>query len=157
MKLLYLFCALLLSMNLYGQETVHIEGVENKIILGPLAQNRDLAFGVKNILEETIQEKGFDLDEASARSIKVEILYFDVLKNNMQLGGFSKNLSITVVVAKAYLIENGKVIKTTEAKGEAKDISTATLIIDQGGQFSQAGVSTALKKVCEQLIDKLLL
>ena len=157
MKLLYLFCALLLSMNLYGQGTVHIGGVENKIILGPLAQNRDLAFGVKNILEETIQEKGFDLDEASPRSIKVEILYFDVIKNNMQLGGFSKNLSITVVVAKAYLIENGKVIKTTEAKGEAKDISTATLIIDQGGNFSQAGVSTALKKVCEQLIDKLLL
>lgn len=157
MKLLYLFCALLLSMNLYGQGTVHIGGVENKIILGPLAQNRDLAFGVKNILEETIQEKGFDLDEASPRSIKVEILYFDVIKNNMQLGGFSKNLSITVIVAKAYLIENGKVIKTVEAKGEAKDISTATLIIDQGGNFSQAGVSTALKKVCEQLIDKLLL
>ena len=157
MKLLYLFCALLLSMNLYGQGTVHIGGVENKIILGPLAQNRDLAFGVKNILEETIQEKGFDLDEASPRSIKVEILYFDVIKNNMQLGGFSKNLSITVVVAKAYLIENSKVIKTAEAKGEAKDISTATLIIDQGGNFSQAGVSTALKKVCEQLIDKLLL
>lgn len=157
MKLLYLFCALLLSMNLYGQGTVHIGGVENKIILGPLAQNRDLAFGVKNILEETIQEKGFDLDEVSPRSIKVEILYFDVIKNNMQLGGFSKNLSITVVVAKAYLIENGKVIKTAEAKGEAKDISTATLIIDQGGNFSQAGVSTALKKVCEQLIDKLLL
>ncbi len=74
MKLLYLFCALLLSMNLYGQGTVHIGGVENKIILGPLAQNRDLAFGVKNILEETIQEKGFDLDEASPRSIKVEEL-----------------------------------------------------------------------------------
>ena len=157
MKLLYLFCALLLSMNLYGQGTTHVEGVENKIILGPLANNRDLAFGVKNILEETIQDKGFDLDEASPRSIKVEMLYFDVLKNNMQLGGFSKNLSLTVVIAKAYLIENGKIIKTVEAKGEAKDISTATLIIDQGGKFSQAGVSTALKKVCEQLIDKLLL
>ena len=157
MKLLYLFFALFLSMNLYGQETVHIEGVENKILLGPLANNRDLAFGVKNILEETIQDKGFDLDEASPRSIKVEILYFDVLKNNIQLGGFSKNMSITVVIAKAYLIENGKVIKTAEAKGEAKDISTATLIIDQGGKFSQAGVSTALKKVCEQLINKLLL
>jgi len=157
MRLLYLFFALFLSMNLYGQETVRIGDVENKIVLGPLANNRDLAFGVKNILEETIQDKGFDLDEASPRTLKVEILYFDVIKNNMQLGGFSKNLSITVVVAKAYLIENSKVIKTAEAKGEAKDISTATLIIDQGGNFSQAGVSTALKKVCEQLIDKLLL
>jgi hypothetical protein len=157
MKLLYLFFALFLSMNLYGQETIRIEGVENKIILGPLANNRDLAFGVKNILEETIQDKGWDLDEASSRSIKVEIVYFDVLKNNVQLGAFGKNLSITVVIAKAYLIENGKIIKTTEAKGQAKDISTATLIIDQGGEFSQAGVSTALKKVCEQLIDNLLL
>jgi hypothetical protein len=157
MRLLYLFFALFLSMNLYGQETVRIEGVENKIILGPLANNRDLAFGVKNILEETIQDKGWDLDEASSRSIKVEIVYFDVLKNNVQLGAFGKNLSITVVIAKAYLIENGKIIKTTEAKGQAKDISTATLIIDQGGEFSQAGVSTALKKVCEQLIDNLLL
>jgi hypothetical protein len=157
MRLLYLFFALFLSMNLYGQETIRIEGVENKIILGPLANNRDLAFGVKNILEETIQDKGWDLDEASSRSIKVEIVYFDVLKNNVQLGAFGKNLSITVVIAKAYLIENGKIIKTTEAKGQAKDISTATLIIDQGGEFSQAGVSTALKKVCEQLIDNLLL
>jgi hypothetical protein len=157
MRLLYLFFALFLSINLYGQETIRIEGVENKIILGPLANNRDLAFGVKNILEETIQDKGWDLDEASSRSIKVEIVYFDVLKNNVQLGAFGKNLSITVVIAKAYLIENGKIIKTTEAKGQAKDISTATLIIDQGGEFSQAGVSTALKKVCEQLIDNLLL
>jgi hypothetical protein len=157
MKLLYLIFALFLSMNLYGQETIRIEGVENKIILGPLANNRDLVFGVKNILEESIQDKGWDLDEASSRSIKVEIVYFDVLKNNVQLGAFGKNLSITVVIAKAYLIENGKIIKTTEAKGQAKDISTATLIIDQGGKFSQAGVSTALKKVCEQLIDNLLL
>ena len=157
MRLLYLFFALFLSMNLYGQETVHIEGVENKILLGPLANNRDLAFGVKNILEETIQDKGFDLDEASPRTLKVEILYFDVLKNNVQLGGFSKNMSITVVIAKAYLIENGKVIKTTEAKGQSKDISTATLIIDQGGQFSQTGVSIALKKVCDELINNLFL
>lgn len=157
MKLLYLFFALFLSMNLYGQETIRIEGVENKIILGPLANNRDLAFGVKNILEETIQDKGWDLDEASSRSIKVEILYFDVLKNNVQLGGFSKNMSITTVIAKAYLIENGKVIKTTEAKGQSKDIATATLIIDQGGNFSQTGVSIALKKVCEELINNLFL
>ena len=137
MRLLYLFFALFLSMNLYGQETVRIGDVENRIVLGPLANNRDLAFGVKNILEET--------------------LYFDVLKNNVQLGGFSKNMSITVVIAKAYLIENGKVIKTTEAKGQSKDISTATLIIDQGGQFSQTGVSIALKKVCDELINNLFL
>jgi hypothetical protein len=116
-----------------------------------------LAFGVKNLLEEVIQDKGFDLDNTSLKSIRVELLYFDVLKNNVQLGAFGKNTSVTTIIAKAYLSENGKVIKTTEAKGQAKDISTATLIIDQGGKFSQAGVSTSLKKVCEQLIDNLLL
>lgn len=157
MRLLYLFFALFLSMNLYGQETVRIGEVENRIVLGPLANNRDLAFGVRNILEEVIQDKGLDLDKASPRTLKVEILYFDVLKNNVQLGGFSKNMSITTVIAKAYLIENGKVIKTTEAKGQSKDIATSTLIIDQGGEFSQTGVSIALKKVCEELINNLFL
>jgi len=157
MKLLCLFFALLLNINVYSQEAVKIESVENKIILGPLANNRDLAFGVKSILEEVIQDKGFNLDETSTRGIKVELLYFDVLKTNVQLGGFGKNTNTTVIAAKAYLIENGKVIKKTEAKGEAKDISTATLIIDKGGKFSQAGVSTSLKKVCEQLIDNLFL
>jgi uncharacterized lipoprotein YajG len=144
-------------MNLYGQEAIRIENVTNNIVLGPLADNRDLAFGVKNLLEEVIQDKGFDLDNTSLKSIRVELLYFDVLKNNVQLGAFGKNTSVTTIIAKAYLSENGKVIKTTEAKGQAKDISTATLIIDQGGKFSQAGVSTALKKVCEQLIDNLFL
>jgi uncharacterized lipoprotein YajG len=157
MKLLCLFFSLLLSINVYSQEAIKIESVENKIILGPLANNRDLAFGVKSILEEVIQDEGFNLDETSTRGIKVELLYFDVLKTNVQLGGFNKNTNTTVIAAKAYLIENGKVIKEVEAKGQAKDISTATLIIDKGGKFSQAGVSTSLKKVCEQLIDNLLL
>jgi hypothetical protein len=83
MRLLYLFFALFLSMNLYGQETVRIGNIENRIVLGPLANNRDLAFGVRNILEEVIQDKGLDLDEASPLTLKVEILYFDVLKNNI--------------------------------------------------------------------------
>ena len=71
MRLLYLFFALFLSMNLYGQETVRIGDIENRIVLGPLANNRDLAFGVRNILEEVIQDKGLDLDEASSRTLKV--------------------------------------------------------------------------------------
>ena len=43
----------------------------------------------------------------------------------------------------------------TTAKGQAKSISTATLVIDEGGKFSQANVSTAIKKLCEQLVTKL--
>ena len=51
--------------------------------------------------------------------------------------------------------KNGKKKKIVVAKGTAKSISTATLLVDEGGKFSQANVSTAIKKLCEQLIDKL--
>ena len=51
--------------------------------------------------------------------------------------------------------KNGKKKKSVVAKGTAKSISTATLAIDEGGKFSQANVSTAIKKLCEQLVQKL--
>jgi len=147
--------ALFLSINLYSQETIKIEEVINNIVMGPYAGNRDLAFGVKNILEEVIQDRDYYLDDRASKSVKVELLYFDVKKNSMQLAAYGRKADITQIVAGARLIVDGKIVKEVTAKGTAKSISTATLIIDDGGKFSQAGVSTALKKVCEELIDKL--
>ena len=149
------FIALFLSINLYSQETIKIEKVTNNIVMGPFTGNRNLAFGVKNILEEVIQDQDFYLDNNSPRSIKVELLYFDVKKNNMQIAVYGRKVDITQIVAGARLIIDGKVVKKVIAKGTSKSISTSTLIIDDGGKFSQAGVSIALKKVCEQLIKKL--
>ena len=154
MKLLCIL-ALCLSMNLYSQETIKIEEVTNNIVMGPFAGNRNLAFGVKNILEEVIQDRDYYLDENSTKSIKVELLYFDVKKNNMQLAVYGRKVDVTLIAAGARLIVDGKVVKTVTVKESAKSISTSTLIIDDGGKFSQAGVSTALKKVCVQLIKKL--
>jgi hypothetical protein len=154
MRLTYLII-LLVGMGVYGQETIKIEEVTNNIVMGPFAGNRNLAFGVKNILEEVIQDKDYYLDESSPKSIKVELLYFDVKKNNMQLSVYGRNVDVTMIAAGARLIINGKIVKTVTVKESAKTISTSTLIIDDGGEFSQAGVSTALKKVCEQLIEKL--
>jgi uncharacterized lipoprotein YajG len=154
MKLLCFF-ALFLSINLYSQETIKIEEVTNNIVMGPFAGNRNLAFGVKNILEEVIQDRDYYLDENSPKSIKVELLYFDVKKNNMQLAVYGRKVDVTMIAAGARLIIDGKVVKTVTVKESAKSISTSTLIIDDGGKFSQAGVSTALKKVCVQLIKKL--
>ena len=51
-KKLLLFTAILLSTFTFGQQEVQIGKVTNNIVLGPFAGNRDLAFGVKNILEE---------------------------------------------------------------------------------------------------------
>ena len=154
MKLLCLI-ALFLGMNLYSQETIKVEEVTNNIVMGPFAGNRDLAFGVKNILEEVIQDRDYYLADNAPKSIKVELLYFDVKKNSAQFAVYGRQVDITQIVAGARLIIDGETVKEVVAKGTSKSISVSTLIIDDGGKFSQAGVSSALKKVCEQLIDKL--
>ena len=154
MRLLFFLLCLLLGLCVFGQE-VKIGDVSNKIILGELANNRDLAFGVKNVLEEVVQDAGYDLNPQSPLEITVDILFFDVKKNNVQLAVYSKNVEIYALVARATLYKNGKKKKSVTAKGTAKSISTATLVVDQGGKFSQANVSTAIKKLCEQLINKL--
>ena len=153
---LFLFAFMaFMTINVSAQDFYTIADVQNNIALGPLAGNRDIAFGVKNILEEVIQDKGFDLGPNSSHQIQVSLLYFDVKKTNMQFAVYAKNSDVTEIIAQAQLVVNGKGKKKVTAKGTAKSISTATLIIDKGGKFSQANVSTALKKVCEELIDKL--
>ena len=155
MRLFFMFISLLVSLNTFAQNVIQIGEVENHIKLGPFAGNRDMAFGVQNILEEVIQDKGYDLSPKAETVLKVELLYFDVVKTNVQLAVFGKNTDETQIIAKAYLIKKGKKKKAVVAKGTAKSISTATLIIDKGGKFSQSNVSTSLKKVCDELIEKL--
>tara|TARA_R110002012_G_C11606370_1_gene607788 strand:+ start:235 stop:666 length:432 start_codon:yes stop_codon:yes gene_type:complete len=138
-----------------SQDTIQIGNVNNKIQLGPFAGSRDLAFGVQSILEEVIQDKGYNLSYNAETQIQVDLLFFDVQKTKVQVAIYSKNTDEYQIIARASLIKNGKKKKQVTAKGTAKEISTATLIIDKGGQFSQTNVSTALKKVCVQLINKL--
>lgn len=155
MKLFFMFGALLMSTLSFAQSEVTIGQVTNSIVLGPFAGNRDLAFGVKNILEEVIQDEGYYLSPNSDFVVEVELLYFDVKKTSMQMAVYNKTTDQTEIIAQAFLKENGKVKKKVTAKGTAKSSSVATLIIDKGGKFSQTDVSTSLKKVCEELIIKL--
>ena len=149
-----LFLSCLIGFLANGQE-VHIGKVENKIVLGDLAGNRNFAFGVKNVLEEVAQDMGYDLNPNSPLEITVDLLFFDVKKTSIQAAVYNKTTDTYSIIARATLYKDGKKKKIATAKGEAKSISTATLIIDEGGKFSQANVSTALKKVCIDLIDKL--
>ena len=80
-----------------------IGNIDNKIILGDLAGNRDLAFGVQNVLEEVVQDAGYDLNPNSSLEITVDILFFDVKKNNVQLAVYSKNTDIYTIIARATL------------------------------------------------------
>jgi len=153
MKWIFILCSLIGFMT-NGQE-INIGEVTNEIIIGPQIGNRDLAFGVKNILEEVVQDYGYDLNPNAELEIQVQILFFDVDKTNMQIGVFGKQTDVTKIIARGILLKNGKKKKIVSGKGTAKSISTSTIVIDEGGKFSQANVSTAMKKLCEQLITKL--
>src|SRR6056300_1112543 len=102
MKLLLFLLSFLFGFSAVAQE-IKIGDVTNKIQLGDLAGNRDLAFGVRNVLEEVIQDKGFDLNPNSSLEITVDILFFDVKKNNVQLAIYSKNTDIYSIIARASL------------------------------------------------------
>ena len=154
MKLLLFLLSFLFGFSVVAQE-VQIGDVTNKIVIGDLAGNRNFAFGVKNVLEEVVQDAGYDLNPNSTTIITVDLLFFDVKKTNVQLAVYQKNTDTYNIIARASLYKDGKKKKIATVQGEAKSISTATLIIDEGGKFSQANVSTAIKKLCEDLIDKL--
>ena len=152
---LLLFLLSFLFTNLVIAQEVKIGAVENKIEIGDLAGNRDLAFGVTNVLEEVIQDEGYYLNPNSNLEITVDILFFDVKKSNLQIAVYSKKTDTYMIAARATLYKDGKKKRQVTAKGEAKSISTATLLVDKGGKFSQASVSTAIKKVVEELVEKL--
>lgn len=154
MKSLLLILLMFIGTLSYSQD-IWITDVKNLTISGPAVGNRNLTFGVRNILEEIIQDKDLELNPNSSAKLLIEIVYFDVKKTSLQLGAFGKKTDITEIIVKGVLITNNTDRKTVVAKGQAKSISTATLIIDEGGKFSQSDVSTALKKVCEQLLNKL--
>ena len=73
----------LLPFNTVGQETIQVGEVNNKIELGPFAGSRDLAFGVQSILEEVLQDKGYNLSYKSDIQVQVDLLFFDIQKTNL--------------------------------------------------------------------------
>jgi len=141
--------------TLASAQDIWISEVNNLTVSGPVVGNRDLTFGIRNILEEVLQERDFDIHPDSNTKLSVDIIYFDVKKSDVQLGAFSKKVDTTEIILTGYLLVDGIISKSVTVKGQAKAISTSTLIIDQGGKFSQANVSTALKKVCDKLISDL--
>jgi uncharacterized lipoprotein YajG len=138
---------------------VFIQSVENKIQIGPLSKNRNLAFGFKNILLENLQELDYEVTDSlsnSDYSLKVELLYFDVIQTNQGVSVFHKNDNETILRIKGYLYDkNGKKIKDVVATGKSSEISLSTLIISEGGGINQTSVSNVIKKSSETLIQNL--
>jgi hypothetical protein len=140
---------------LYDDKSIHIESVKNYVKIGKLAGNRNLEFGVKNILEEFLQEEGYDINANSPYTLQVQIIYLDVLTTKKNISVFHKNEEEVVIRMRGILNKDGKKVKEVIVEESSSEISISTLIVDEGGKFNQTALSNALKKGCGSLIIKL--
>lgn len=144
--------------NIFYEEpnTIHVSSVTNKVVVGSVAGNRNIEFGVKNMIEEVLQEKEYELDTASTLKLTAQIVYLDVLKTQSSFSVLHKNKESVVIRLQGQLIKDGKLKKKAIAEESADEVSMSTLVIDQGGKFNQQNLSSALKKASQSLVNKLL-
>jgi len=90
---------------------IYVESVYNKIQIGNLAGNRNLEFGIRNILEEFLQEKDFELNPESSDKVAIDIVYLDALKTKSNISVFHKDAESVVIRLKGILKHDGKKIK----------------------------------------------
>ena len=149
---------LLLILTLWFQTpSVAIGNVTNKVKIGPVAGNRKLEFGVRNVLEEVIQDKEYNVDHNSKRRLDIDIVYLDVLKTQSSFSVIHKDTESVIIRLYGTIVdENGKVLRKALVEESADETSVSTLLIDEGGKFNQQNLSTALKKACNSLVNKLL-
>ena len=139
-----------------AEDHIWVESVTNEVKIGKLAGNRNLAFGVKNILEEFLQEKGYDLSESSPYKLKVQIVYLDVLTTKKNISVFHSGEEKVVIRLKGTLTKDGKKEKELVVEESSSEVSMSTLLVDEGGSFNQTSLSNALKKASEKLINKIM-
>jgi hypothetical protein len=135
---------------------IYVEKVTNKVVVGKLAGNRNLEFGVKNVLEEFLQEKGYDLSADAENKLRVEIVYLDMLTTKKNVSVFHKDEQEVIIRLKGILYKDGIKEKEVIVEESSSEISMSTLIVDEGGKFNQTSLSNALKKGCDKLVTKLL-
>jgi hypothetical protein len=135
--------------------------IQNSIKIGPMAGNKNLTLGLKNIAEEAIQENDSTYilaskEDQEAYKLNMEIVYFDIQQTATGVSVFHKTENETIIRIKGILYLGDKKVKEFVATGKSSEVSTSTMIIDEGGGFNQASARSALKKTIINLIDKLL-
>lgn len=148
-KKIKLISSLLFCVISTAQE-IKIQDIKNSIQTGPLVGNRNVGFGMKNILEELVQDYDYNLNDKSDNVLVVELIYFDVKRTQSNIALYSKASSQTEIIATAKYKK-----KKIKAKGVSKDITTSLILLNEQGEFTQNSVSIALKKLSENIIKKL--
>ena len=127
--------------------------------MGPRTGNLNLTMGVKNIIQEVLQDKGYSLvnKEDADLFVDVEIVYMDQQKTATNISIFHKDENAVVIRMLGKLIDkSGKVVKKELVTDESSEISTSTLLISENGEFNSTVMRNALKKTCVQVVNKLL-
>jgi hypothetical protein len=140
-------------------KTIYVNTVVNSVKIGPMTGNKNLAFGVKNIIEEVAQDKGYSLanKEDAEFLINTNIVYMDQKQTNTNVSIFHKDENAVIIRMEGVLLDNkGKIIKRQTVTDESSEISTSTLLISESGQFNSTVMRNAVKKTCVALISKLL-
>lgn len=158
--LFVLFFVIYLNSNAQTNPKIYVDTVINNIRVGDLSENKNLAFGVKNMVQEIINEKDTFIlvgsKDMSDYSIKIELIFFDIVNTNSGFSVFHEDKSTTVIRMKGILYKGNKKVKQEFSEGKSTEISTSTIIIDEGGKFNQESASSAIKKTIITLINKLL-
>ena len=159
----YILLLLLLSpLFVLSQDTnskVSVNTVKNSVKMGPMTGNANLTMGVKNIIQEVLQDKGYSLvnKEEADLFVEVEIVYMDQQKTATNVSIFHKDENTVVIRMLGKLInKSGKVVKKELVTDESSEISTSTLLISENGEFNSTVMRNALKKTCVQVVNKLL-
>ena len=143
--------SILFSSIIFSQD-IKISDVQNNIQFGPMVGDQTITFGVKNILEELVQDEGYDLNPNSNDSLLVEIAYYGKTRKEKNIAIYTKKENIVEIVAFAKINEKGKIIKAT---GVGKDMKSSLVILNNEGELKRSSINTALRNMCEQIIKKL--
>jgi len=142
--------------NPLNNSSIYVFPVKNNIKIGSLSGNVNLTLGVKNILEEALIDKEFNLSstpQSSNYTLQAELIYFDILKTNSNISVFHKNNNETIIRMKGTLYKGDKKIKEIIVEESSSEISSSTLAISYDGSFNQQTARNAVKKTCIKLIE----
>jgi hypothetical protein len=149
MKKIIFILVMLFPFLIFAQDCVKVDTVYVTAKLRELG-NRDIRFGIKQIVEEELSQK-FCLSD-DGEPIKVEVFYFGLPKTTIRVVGVEKTNSITQVGVRLHYKGN-----KYEGIGESDTEIRAIMIEVQEGSipFEKMTVSSALKKAIHESVNKL--
>lgn len=140
---------IVMSYAAFAQQCVTVDTVYSTAKLRELG-NRDIRFGVKQILEDELSEKYCIAD--NGEKVKLEIFYFGIPKYTIRVVGIEKTNQITQVGVRIFYKD-----KCYEGIGESDTEVRAVMIelVDNKVPFSKMTVSSALKKAIHEAVTNM--